>query len=97
MIQCLVENKMTKLKSHSKKIATNFHGKTPLEGFEWLCLSAIVIDFVFKLVNNHYPQALLEECKYKVKEKELTSLIKDNLESSSSDDSEEEDFEEIFQ
>ena len=56
-----------------------------------------MIDFVFKLVNNHYPQALLEECKYKVKEKELTSLIKDNLESSSSDDSEEEDFEEIFQ
>ena len=56
-----------------------------------------MIDFVFKLVNNHYPQALLEEYKYKVKEKELTSLIKDNLESSSSDDSEEEDFEEIFQ
>ena len=36
-----------KIKSYNNKIKTNFHGKTPKEGTDCVCLSAIVI--VFKL------------------------------------------------
>ena len=35
----------------------------------------IVIDSVFKPGENYFPQTFLEECKYKVKEKDIKSLI----------------------
>ena len=35
---------------------------------------------VYKLGKNYYPQTLLKKCKYKIKEKELQSLIEDDLE-----------------
>ena len=44
--------------------------------------AAIVIDSVFKLIKNVYPQTLLEECKYKMKDKEINLFIEDILESS---------------
>ena len=51
--------------------------------------AAIVIDSVFKLVQNVYPQTLLEECKSKIKEKEINLFIEDILESSHDDNCEE--------
>ena len=35
----------------------------------------------------YYPQALLEECKYKIKTNKTENLINDNLDLSSSDES----------
>ena len=49
---------------------SNFHNsKIPREGFQFICLSVISIDFVFRTGKNYCPQVFLEECKYAVKEK----------------------------
>ena len=40
---------------------TNFHDdKVPKEGSQYICLSIILNDFVFKTGNNYYPQMLEE-------------------------------------
>ena len=39
----------------------------------------ILLDFVFKMGQNHYPQVFLEECKCIVKEKEVTRHITKDL------------------
>ena len=80
----------TKIKSYIGKITRNFHGKAPKEGIECVCLSAIVTDSIFKLGKNYYPQTFLEECKYRINEKEIKSLIKGYPKYSSGYDSEEE-------
>ena len=36
---------------------------------QYVCLSIISLDSVFRAGKNHYPQVYLEECKYVVKEK----------------------------
>lgn len=82
----------TRTKSHNNKRTTNFQRKVSEEGFECVCLPEIVIDSLFNSGQNYCPQTLLEECKYKVKERELKWFIKYDQESSSDDDSEEEDF-----
>ena len=56
-----------------------------------------MINSLFKTGKNYYPQVLLEECKYVVKEKKMSEYINDNIEISSDsdrDDSEEEIFNE---
>ena len=59
----------TKIKSHKKKINTNFHNnKIPKEGSQCICSSTILLDSVYRK-DNYYPQMFLEECKYVVKEK----------------------------
>ena len=52
------------------------------------CLSMIMLDFVVKVKKNYYTQALLEECKYEIKETKMENLIDDELEASLSDDDE---------
>ena len=37
----------TKIKSHNGKINTNFHNNKILKGSQFICLSVILIDFVF--------------------------------------------------
>ena len=59
-----------KIKSYNGKINTNFHNnKIPREGSQFICLSVILIDSVFRTGKNYYPQVFLDECKYVVKEK----------------------------
>ena len=82
----------TEIKSYNCKITSNFHGKVPKEGSKYICQSLTVIDSVFKLGKNYFPQAFLEECKYKIKKKEIKSFINDDLENFSDDDFEKEDF-----
>lgn len=60
----------TKIKFYNNKITANFNGKDPKEGIKYICLSEKVIDFILKLSKNYHPQTLLEECIYKIKEKE---------------------------
>ena len=52
-----------KLKFYNGKINTNFHNnKIPKEGSQFICLSVILIDSVFRTGRNYY-QMFLEECK----------------------------------
>ena len=59
----------TKIKSYNGKINTTFYNKTPKEGCEYICLTVIFVDLVYRKDKNYYPQVYLEECKYVTKEK----------------------------
>ena len=76
-----------KIKPYNGKINTNFHNnKIPREGSQFICLSVILIDSVFRTGKNYYPQVFLEECKYVVKEKKIPKYIIDDIEISSDSD-----------
>ena len=84
-----------KLKFYNGKINTNFeNNKIPKADSEYICLSIILLNSVFKTVKNYYPQMFLEECKYVVNKKKIPKYIIDDTEISSDSDgksSEEED------
>ena len=84
-----------KVKSYNGKINTNFHNnKIPKEGPQFIFLSVIWIDSVFRTSKSYYPQVFLKECKYVVKEKQIPKYIKyiiDNIEISSNSDRENSD------
>ena len=50
-------------------------------------LSIIMLDFVIKAKKKHYPQILLQQCKYESKKIKMENLIDDDLAKSSSDES----------
>ena len=43
----------------------------PIEKNHYICIPAIDIDSVLKIDKRAYPQAYLEQCKYKLKKKNL--------------------------
>ena len=53
-----------------------------------ICLSLILIDFVFRTDKNYYPQVFLEEYKYVVKENKIPKYIIDNIKIYSDSDKE---------
>ena len=62
-----------KIKSSEVKINKNFHNDgIPKEGSYCISLSVLLIDSVFKICKNCYPQVFLKECKYIIKEKTMT-------------------------
>ena len=66
----------TKVKTFSDMIKTLFSGEEiPKERIEYSCLSCISIDSVLKVDKKNYPQIYLEQCKYKVKKREMKSFI----------------------
>ena len=78
----------TKIKLYGDKINTDFQGKkVPKENASYKCLSLIMLDSVTRVNKKYYPQALLEECKYEIKEYKVENLINDDFDSSSSDES----------
>ena len=77
------KNLKAKIKSNNGKINTHFHNnKIPNKDSQYICLSAILFDFVFKTSKNYYPQVFLEECKHVVKEKKATKYIIDDIQMS---------------
>ena len=58
----------------------------PKEIIHYFCIPAISTDSVLKVDKNIYPQGYLQECKYKMKKRELVSII-DDEEYLSSDES----------
>ena len=51
-----------KIEFYDRKINTNFHkDNMPKEGSHCICLSAVLIDFVFNMDKSYYPQVFLEE------------------------------------
>ena len=75
-----------KTKSSNGKINTNFHGnEIPKEDSQYVGLSVVLIDPLFRVRKNYHPQMFLEECKYVVKEKKIPKYITDDIEISSND------------
>ena len=72
-----VVKSLLKLKIFKKKNKTTFNNNNivPTEKDHYICIPAIVIDSVLKIDKKAYPQAYLEECKYKLKKRKLISFI----------------------
>ena len=67
---------LAKLKIFKKKNLTTFNNSIiPTEKNLYICIPAIDIDSVLKIDKKAYPQAYLEECKYKLKKRKLVSFI----------------------
>ena len=72
---------LAKLKIFKKKNLTTFNNNNivPTEKSHYICIPAIDIDSVLKIDKNAYPQAYLEECKYKLKKRKLVSFINSEI------------------
>ena len=58
----------------------NNNNNIPIERNHYICISAIDIDLVLKSDNKRaYPQAYLEQCKYKLKKKKIGNYINDEI------------------
>ena len=80
-----------KINLYGDKINTNFQGKKiPKENASYKCLSLIMLDSVIRANKKYYPQALLQECKYVIKKNKMENLVNDDLDLSSSDESDNE-------
>ena len=66
---------LAKLEIFKKKNLTTFNNNiVPTEKNHYICIPAIDIDTVLKIDKKAYPQAYLEECKYKLKKRKLVSF-----------------------
>ena len=81
---------LAKLKIFKKKNVTRFNNDNivPIEKNHYICIPAIDIDSVLKIDKKAYPQAYLEECKYKLKKRNLISFIDSEIIDDDSDDDE---------
>ena len=81
---------LAKLKIFRKKNLTTFNNNDiiPKEKNHYICIPAIDIDSVLKIDKKAYPQAYLEESKYKLKKRKLVSFINSEIidDDSDSDD-----------
>ena len=67
---------LAKLKIFTKNNLTTFNNNiVPTGKNHYICIPAIDIDSVLKTDKKAYPQAYLEECKYKLKKRKLVSFI----------------------
>ena len=77
----------TKIRISNNSVYTHFqHNKISKCNEYCVCLSVILLDSIF--VNSdkdYYPQILLEECKYEIKNKNIVNTINEDLELSESD------------
>ena len=82
---------LAKLKIFKKKNLATFNNNNnnnnivPIEKNHYICIPAIDIDSVLKIDKKAYPQAYLEECKYKLKKRKLVSFIDSEIIDSDSD------------
>ena len=51
----------------------------------YICIPAIDIDSVLKIDKKLYPQAYLEQCKYKLKKRKIANYINDEIIDENSD------------
>ena len=77
----------TKVKEYDGVIKTIFLGNdVPKENKHYTCIACITIDSVVRMVQKNYPQVYLEEYKYKIKKKQMSTFINTELESNSESD-----------
>ena len=61
-----------KVKEFNGVIKTNFSGdEVPKENVHYTCIVYITISSVMKTKKMNYPQVYLEQCKYKIKNKDV--------------------------
>ena len=61
-------------------INNNNKNNIPIERNHYICIPAIDIDSVLKIDNKRaYPQAYLEQCKYKLKKRKIVNYIDDEI------------------
>ena len=73
---------------YGNRANTNFQGKkVPKENTSYKCLSLIMLDLVTRANKKFYPQTLLEDCKYVIKNNKMENLINNDLNLNSSDES----------
>ena len=73
---------VAKLKIFNKINRTTFNddNNIPKERSHYICIPAIDIDSVLKIDNKRaYPQAYLEQCKYKLKKRKIVNYIDDEI------------------
>ena len=75
---------VAKLKIFNRINSTTFNNNNknniPIERNHYICIPAIDIDSVLKIDNKRaYPQAYLEECKYKLKKRKIVNYIDDEI------------------
>ena len=76
---------IAKLKIFNKINRTTFNddnnkNNIPTEICHYICIPAIDIDSVLKIDNKRtYPQAYLEQCKYKLKKRKIVNYIDDEI------------------
>ena len=81
----------TKIEMYEVRVNTNFQGKkVPKENASYKCVSLIIFDSVFRANKKYYPQTLLEKCIYDIKKNKMENLINDELDPSSSVESDNE-------
>ena len=79
----------TKVKAFNNTINTPFSGnEIPKERIHYICSSGIYIDSVLRTDKKNYPQVYLEQCKYKIRKRELVNFINDKVDLSSDDSDE---------
>ena len=84
--------RLAKLKIFRKKNLTTFNNNfVPIEKNHYICIPAIDIDSVLKIDKKAYPQAYLEECKYKLKKRKIVSFIDSEIIDDDSDDDDDDD------
>ena len=67
---------ISKLKTFNKTNRTTFTDSViPIEKNHYICIPAIDIDSVLKIEKRAYPQAYLEQCKYKLKKRKHVNFI----------------------
>ena len=68
---------------------TFINNSIPIEKNHYICIPAIDIDPVLKTDKRAYPQAYLEQCKYKLRKRKIVNYIEDEIidENSDIDDS----------
>ena len=71
---------VAKLKIFNKINKTTFTNNAfPMEKNNYICIPAIDIDSVLKIDKILYPQAYLEQCKYKLKKRKILNYINDEI------------------
>ena len=71
---------VAKLKIISRINRTTFTNNIiPIERSHYICILAIDIDSVLKIDKRIYPQAYLEQCKYKLKKRKHVNFIDDEI------------------
>ena len=77
---------VAKLKIFNKVNKTAFtNNAIPLEKNNYICIPAKDIDSVLKIDKILYPQAYLEQCKYKLKKRKIVNYINDEIIDENSD------------
>ena len=59
--------------------------KIPKERNHYICIAAICIDSLLKVDKKNYSQIYLDQCKYKIRKRELVSFADDEVGLSSDD------------